>query len=314
MSTDSSALRIGFMGTPDFVLPLVDALKNSDHDLICIYTQPPREAGRKRQLQNTPVHDYALKNNIPVFHPINFKDDADVKVFQDHKLDVAIVAAYGMLLPQVILDAPKHGCINIHPSLLPRWRGPSPIQYAIWKGDTETGVSVMSLEAGMDSGPILAQEKVDIEGRGFTQMNEVLWEQGVASLMRVLSDLSETGALNPSPQREDGVTYCKLLKKEHGQIDWTQTAHEIDCQIRGLNPWPGTWCVDDVGKRLKILKASVLAETLNQDVGTILESGKIVCGEKTVLQLDLIQPENKKPMDDTAALNGGYLNVGSVLK
>jgi len=309
-----SGLRLGFMGTPDFVLPLVEALKDSDHDLMCIYTQPPREAGRKRQLQNTPVHDYALAHNIPVFHPENFKSDADVKAFQDHKLDVAIVAAYGMLLPQVILDAPKHGCINIHPSLLPRWRGPSPIQYALWNGDTETGVSVMSLEAGMDSGPILAQEKIEIAEQDFTQMNETLWERGVESLMRVLKDLNETWSLNPTPQDEAGVSYCKLLKKEDGKIDWAQTAGEIDCQIRGLNPWPGTWCLDGNDKRLKVLKGSVLQEKSNDVVGTISANGKIVCGEKTVLQLELIQPENKKPMDAVAALNGGYLNLGDVLK
>lgn len=309
-----SGLRLGFMGTPDFVLPLVEALKNSDHDLVCIYTQPPRESGRKRQLKNTPVHDYALAQNIPIFHPINFKNDADIKAFENHNLDVAIVAAYGMLLPQVILDTPNYGCINIHPSLLPRWRGPSPIQYAIWKGDIETGVSVMSLEAGMDSGPILAQEKVTIDGHDFNQMNQMLWAHGVENLMRVLSDLNETGILNPIPQSQEGLTYCKLLKKEDGKIDWAQTASKIDCQIRGLNPWPGTWCLDDTGKRLKILKASVLDETTNQKVGTILKNGKISCGEETVLQLELIQPENKKPMDVMAALNGGYLNISDVLK
>jgi len=307
-------LRIGFMGTPDFVLPLVDALKNSSHDLVCIYTQPPREAGRKRQLKNTAVHDYALAHDIPVFHPANFKDEADIARFKEHDLDVAIVAAYGMLLPQVILDTPKQGCINIHPSLLPRWRGPSPIQYAIWKGDSETGVSVMSLEAAMDAGPILAQEKIEISGRDFTQMNEMLWARGVENLMDVLKGLSESGSLNSRPQAQEGVTYCKLLKKEDGQIDWAQTAQEIDCQIRGLNPWPGTWCLDKDGKRLKILKAFVLDETTDHGEGTILENGKICCGGNTVLQLSFIQPENKKPMDVKACVNGGYLNVGDVLK
>lgn len=307
-------LRIGFMGTPDFVVPVIEALKESDHELICIYTQPPREAGRKRQLKNTPVHDYALENNIDVFHPEDFKDEKDVEAFKAHDLDVAVVAAYGMLLPQAILDAPKHGCINIHPSLLPRWRGPSPIQYAIWKGDVETGVTVMGLVKEMDAGPILAQEKVDIADRNFTEMNDVLWQKGIQNLMNVLNDLKNMGSLNPTPQNEDGVTYCKLLTKQHGKIDWTQTAQQIDCQIRGLNPWPGTWCLDSSGRRFKILKASVVDKKSNEKSDSILENGKISCGEKTVLHLETVQPENKKPMHVQAAINGGYLNLGDVLR
>jgi methionyl-tRNA formyltransferase len=310
----SNTLRIGFMGTPDFVVPVIEALKNSDHALACIYTQPPRVAGRKQQLQNTPMHDYALENDIPVFHPTNFKDEKDVEVFRAQGLDVAIVAAYGMLLPQVILDAPKHGCINIHPSLLPRWRGPSPIQYAIWKGDEETGVSVMSLVKEMDAGPILAQEKVAINGRDFIKMNEILWDKGVQNLMQVLDGLAKTGSLAPTPQSEEGVSYCKLLSKQDGKLDWAQSAQEIECQIRGLNPWPGTWCVDGDGKRLKILQARVLQENSDQQTGTVLDSGKVVCGDKNILQLDIIQPENKKPMDMKAAINGGYLIVGGVLR
>lgn len=306
-------LRIGFMGTPDFVIPVIKALQDSDHDLVCVYTQPPREAGRKRQLQNTPVHDYALTQDIAVHHPVNFKKEEDVAAFQAHDLDVAIVAAYGMLLPQVILDTPRHGCINIHPSLLPRWRGPSPIQYAIWKGDKETGVSVMSLVKEMDAGPILAQEKCDIAGRDFTQMNQILWDKGVQNLMQVLEGLSETDRLNPSPQDQAGVSFCKLLKKEDGKINWHQTANEIDCQIRGLNPWPGTWCIDSAGKRLKIIKAVLNAETTTKESGSILEGGNIACGNQTILQLQIIQPENKKPMDVSAALNGGYLKTGDVL-
>lgn len=310
----SKKLRIAFMGTPDFVLPVIEALQQSAHDLVCIYTQPPRAAGRKRELQNTPVHEYALAREIAVFYPENFKSEADVEIFKKHNLDVAIVAAYGMLLPQVILNAPKHGCINIHPSLLPRWRGPSPIQYAIWKGDQQTGVSVMSLEVKMDAGPILAQEKVDIMGRDFLAMNKILWEAGVRNLMSVLEDLSETGCLNPTPQSEEGVTFCKLLTKEHGKIDWSQTAQEIDCQIRGLNPWPGTWCFDSHGNRLKILSAKIASKNSNMQAGEILQDGKISCGADSVLYLENVQPENKKPMDIRAAINGGYLKTGDVLK
>lgn len=313
----SKKLRIAFMGTPDFVTPLIKAIQDSDYELVCVYTQPPREAGRKRQLQNTPVHDYAVEHNIPVYHPVNFKNEDDVQIFQDHNLDVAIVAAYGMLLPQIILDAPNHGCINIHPSKLPRWRGPSPIQYAIWQGDQETAVSIMSLVKEMDAGPILAQETVEILDRNFTEMNAILWEKGVQNLIAILNELSDTGALSPVPQNEAGVTYCKLLTKEHGKIDWRQTAQEIDCQIRGLNPWPGTWCVDSNGKRLKILEAEFCEAQSDYPhdnlQGTILEGGRIVCGEKSVLKIQRLQPENKKPMDVSAAINGAYLKIGDVL-
>ena len=307
-------LRIAFMGTPDFVIPTIEAIKNSAHELVAIYTQPPREKGRKKLLQPTPVHEYAEEEGIESRCPINFKNIDDVQSFEDLNLDVAIVAAYGLLLPQEILDAPKHGCINIHPSLLPRWRGPSPIQYAIWKGDQETGVSVMSLEKKMDAGPLLAQVKMDIAGRDFETLNHDLWKKGTQTLMQVLDDLAQTGALKPTTQNHDEATYCRLLTKDSGKINWTQMAGEIECQIRGLNPWPGTWCLDKDGKRLKILKASVSHEKSDIDAGEILMEGKISCGGESVLQLEVIQPENKKPMDVKAAMNGGYLNEGDSLK
>ncbi len=307
-------LRIAFMGTPDFVLPTIAALHNSDHNLVAIYTQPPREKGRKRLLERTPAHQYAEDKNIQIHHPANFKNRDDVRDFQNLNLDVAIVAAYGLLLPQDILDAPKHGCINIHPSLLPRWRGPSPIQYAVWKGDLSTGVSVMSLEKKMDAGPILTQEKMDIDGKNFTDLNKDLWVKGTQSLMTILAALSKTGALKPTAQDHAAATYCKLLTKEDGKINWAQTAIEIDCQIRGLNPWPGTWCLGSDDKRVKVLEAVVLDETAQGDVGKILQDGRIICGENTILQLKIIQPENKKPMDVMAAINGGYLQQECVLK
>jgi len=307
-------LRIAFMGTPDFVGPTVQALIDSPHDLVCIYTQPPREKGRHKKLEKTPIHLMAEGAGIEVRHPHNFKSDDDIQNFKDLNLDVAIVAAYGMLLPQVILDAPKYGCINIHPSLLPRWRGPSPIQYAIWKGDVETGVSVMSLEKSMDTGPIISQEKTPIcVDTNFENLNKKLWSMGNDLLVSALDDLAKIEELKNTPQSDDGVTYCKLLTKDHGRIDWHQNANEINQQIRGLNPWPGTWCLDDQGKRLKIIEATVINETNDSPAGTLLESGKISCGSKTVLQFIKIQPENKKAMSITDVLNGGYLDQGSLL-
>ena len=299
------------MGTPALVLPTVQALYESAHDLVCLYTQPPREKGRNRQLEPTPVHQYGQAHDIEVRHPENFKERDDIKAFEDLELDVAIVAAYGLLLPQPILTAPQYGCINIHPSLLPRWRGPSPIQYAIWKGDEETGVSIMSLEKKMDAGPILAQERTNIGHKDFTTLNTELWQAGTQRLLEILDDLAETGALKSNVQNEDAATYCKLLSKEDGRINWQQSAQEIDRQIRGLNPWPGTWCLDENNRRLKILSADLEKETSSAPAGSVLDKGRIVCGQDTVLQLTQVQPENKKPMDIQAAVNGGYLKAGT---
>ena len=307
-------LRIAFMGTPDFVCPTVQSLIDSPHDLVCVYTQPPREKGRHKKLEKTPVHVMAESAGIEVRHLHNFKSNEDISAFQDLNLDVAIVAAYGMLLPQVILDAPKYGCINIHPSLLPRWRGPSPIQYAIWKGDAETGVSVMSLEKSMDTGPIITQEKTPIHAdTNFEALNKTLWSMGNNLLTHALDDLAKTEMLKNTSQSDDGVTYCKLLTKDHGRIDWHQNADEINQQIRGLNPWPGTWCLDDKGKRLKIIDAVVTEDKTDKPAGTLLEGGKISCGSKTILQLITVQPENKKVMSITDVLNGGGLSAGSTL-
>ncbi len=312
-NSPSKSLRIAFMGTPDFVVPVIKALQDSVHDLVCIYTQPPREKGRKREVQKTPAHLYAEEQNIEVRFPENFKTDENIADFKDLNLDVAVVAAFGMLLPQSILEAPQYGCINIHPSLLPRWRGPSPIQYAIWKGDAETGVSVMSLEKKMDTGPLLAQEKIEIGGQNFLTLNDVLWQKGTKNLIQVLDDLAQERTLSPTPQSDDGVIYCKLLKKEDGHIDWTQSAIEIDQQVRGLNPWPGTWSMIN-GKRFKVLEVKVLKEKSDEELGLVLEEGKISCGGGSALQLLSVQPENKKPMDIKVALNGGHLKAGDRLK
>ena len=303
------------MGTPDFVVSLFQSLLQNDCcEVVCVYTQPPRAKGRKGKLENTPIHLAGEYADLEVRHPANFKEITDVQAFEALNLDVAIVAAFGMLLPQAILDAPKHGCINIHPSLLPRWRGPSPVQYALWKGDSETGVSVMSLEKGMDTGPIIAQEKFSINDEiTFEELNIILWEKGTALLNEALSNLNETCVLNSSPQSAEGVSYCKLLTKEQGRIDWNNTAEEINRQIRGLNPWPGTWCLTPDQKRLKILEARLSKIESQALAGTVLDNGSIACGDKKSLQLLQLQPENKKPMDVKSALNGGYLKAGDIL-
>ncbi len=310
----SNSFRIAFMGTPDFVVPTLQVLIDGPYDLVCIYTQPPREKGRHKKLEKTPVHLAAEKAGIEVRHPPHFKDPEDVLKFEELNLDLAVVAAFGMLLPKNILSAPQYGCINIHPSLLPRWRGPSPVQYTIWKGDKEAGVSVMSLEKAMDTGPILEQEKVSMGDRiTFEELNLNVWQVGTKLLVKCLDDLSQTGALKPTIQSEEGVTYCKLFTKAQGRVNWSQSVQEIDNQIRALNPWPGTWCMDEKSRRIKILKAHPLDQKSDEKPGVLLDQGRISCGDGTVLQFDAIQPENKKSMDVNAALNGGYLKADDLI-
>lgn len=304
-------LRIAFMGTPDFAVAPLDALYTSGHELVCVYTQPPRPKGRSGRMEGSPVHQYAEGRGILVRTPKNYKDERDVQAFRDLNLDVAVVAAFGMLLPESILNAPRFGCLNIHPSLLPRWRGPSPVQYAIWKGDAETGVCVMQLVKQMDAGPVISRRRVPVRPQTtFESLNNELWALGSAMIEECVNRLAEDGGIESEPQPEDGVTFCKLLTREDGRIDWTQSASDIDRQIRGLTPWPGVWTTVE-GRRLKILEAEVSESVGAQAEGMILNRhGLIACGGDTALKLLRVQPENAKPMDAASAFNGGYLREG----
>jgi methionyl-tRNA formyltransferase len=300
-------LRVGFMGTPDFALGALKALHESGHNIVCIYSQPPRPKGRGQQVQPSPVHAFALEKNIPVFTPKSLKSLEAQAEFAAHNLDVAVVAAYGLLLPQTVLDAPKHGCINIHGSLLPRWRGASPIQRAIWSGDDETGVSLMQMDAGLDTGPEISRRAVAITPQTTASaLHDTLCALGAEMIVEAMNTLAANGALSSTPQPTEGITYAHLLKKEDGKIDWSHSASEIDRQIRALNPWPGTFC-----SGFKIKAAQPENQTTDQAVGTILDkAGHIACGKGSVLKILTIQPENAKAMDFASALNGNYIQVG----
>lgn len=307
-------LRIAFMGTPDFSVPALRALISSGHKVVCVYSQPPRPKGRGQHVQESPVHQAALDAGIEVRTPINFKKDQDVAAFMALELDVAVVAAYGLLLPKSILDAPVHGCINIHASLLPRWRGAAPIHRAILNGDQKTGITIMQMEEGLDTGPMIAKREVAIRDTTTTgSLHDMLSAVGASMITDVIDRLGLEGKLESEPQSEDGMTYAKMLKKEEGRIDWTKPAQAIDRQIRALNPWPGTWGETTDGKRLKILEGQVSQLADIAEPGMVGEGGIIACGEHTALRLNLIQPENKKPMDIAAAYNGGYLKAGQKL-
>lgn len=309
-------LRLAFMGTPDFVIPVLSALMEMPWiEVACVYTQPPRPKSRGKDLQLSPIHAYAAEKGIPVRTPIHFKEVVDVSAFRDLNLDVAVVAGYGLLLPQNILSAPRAGCLNVHPSLLPRWRGPSPIQYTVLNGDTQTGVCVMQLDKGMDTGPIISCRTVILSGRETTQtLNDILWPIGAEDMIAALKGLRSTGAVSSSPQSAEGVTYSKMFKKEDGKIDWTHTALEIDRRVRALTPWPGTFCDLPGGKRLKIIETSLVDTSPSGAPGTLLNKhGDIACGGGSVLRLIKVQPENKKPMDIAASFNGVYLTIGDIL-
>lgn len=311
----TTPLNVGFMGTPDFALAALKAIHASPHNVTCVYSQPPRPKGRGHKTIPSPVHTFADTQNIPVFTPLNFKNQDDIDHFTAHNLDVAIVAAYGLILPQQILDAPRFGCMNIHASLLPRWRGAAPIQRAIMAGDSETGIGLMQMEAGLDTGPVIAEKRCPITGETTASaLHDTLAAMGADMIVPALDQLAQTQTMLPStPQTDEGSTYAKMLTKAEGQIDWTHNAAHIDRQIRALNPWPGTWTrLND--KRLKITASVPCEDTHHATPGTMLhKDGRIACGEGSTLRITMLQPEGKKPMDTAAAINGGYLQAGDIL-
>ena len=307
-------LRIAFMGTPDFSVNALQRLIDSEHNIVCVYTQPPRPKGRGQQVKKSPVQICAEEAGIEVRYPINFKDEKDVQDFRNLNLDIAVVAAYGLILPVSILEEPKYGCINIHASLLPRWRGAAPIQRAIMAGDKQSGVTIMQMEKGLDTGPeILKKALLLSESTTAQSLHDDLSSLGAGMVLDVLNDLMSEGHLNADIQSSEGVTYASMLEKSEGRIDWSKNAIQIDRQIRALNPWPGTWCETMEGKRLKILKANIVTDQYDGNEGEIIDGGIIISGDQKGLKLLTVQPENKKPMDIKAALNGGYLKAGESL-
>lgn len=311
--TNQKPLRIAFMGTPDFAVTALQQLLNNNFNVVCVYSQPPRPKGRGKKVQSSPVQQLAESAEIEVRHPIHFKSKSDIKDFQNLELDLAIVAAYGLILPREILNAPKYGCINIHASILPRWRGAAPIHRAILAGDRETGVTLMKMDQGLDTGDMLSVTHTSITANTtLPDLHDQLAQMGADMVVEYLQNFDRSRAIIGKKQPEQGVTYAHMLKKEEGKIDWSQNATVIVRQIRGLNPWPGTWTINQNGTRIKIINGQVADENQDEEIGTVLSDGKIQCGNQTVLQLKEIQPENKKPMDIKVALNGGHLNKGDL--
>jgi len=243
------------MGTPDFAVPVLGALADAGHELVAAYTQPPRPGGRRgRELVPSPVQLRAEAMGVPVRSPVSLKGAEEQAAFADLRAEVAVVAAYGLILPRPILAAPVHGCLNVHASLLPRWRGAAPIQRAILAGDAETGVCIMQMEAGLDTGPVLLEGRTSVAGKTAGELTEELAQLGAALMVETLADLPARVAV---PQPAEGVTYAAKIDKAEARIDWSQPAEEVERQVRAFNPAPGAWFVID-GERVKVLAAEVV--------------------------------------------------------
>ncbi len=300
-------MRIAFMGSPDFAVPALRALHAAGHEIVTAYAQPPRPAGRGQKETPCPVHRAALELGIPVRTPGRVrKNTAEHAAFAALNLDVAVVAAYGLILPRPMLDAPRRGCLNIHASLLPRWRGAGPIQAAILAGDAETGITIMRMEEGLDTGPMLLRQAIPIGPRATTpEIHDALAELGARMIVQALAQNPD-----PVPQPEGGVTYAPKIAKEDGKLDWSQPAIALDRRIRALNPWPGTYS-NHGAETLRVLAAEPVAGS--GAPGTVLDAAPTVaCGEGA-LRLTRLQRAGRAALPAADFLRGYALPPGSVL-
>jgi methionyl-tRNA formyltransferase len=310
MTAPRSRLRLAFMGTPDFAVPVLDALVAAGHELAAVYSQPPRPTGRGHKTQPSPVQARAEALGLPVRHPVSLKPEEDKAAFAALGLDAAVVAAYGLILPRAILEAPRLGCLNVHGSLLPRWRGAAPIQRALMAGDTETGITIMQMDVGLDTGAMLLKGAVPI-GADTTagSLHDALAALGAELIVPALDGIA-AGTLVAEPQPAVGVTYAAKLAREEGALDFREDAAVLDRKIRALNPWPGVW-FEHHGERIKVLAAT--PETGHGTPGTIIDQDLgIACGTG-VLRPTLLQRPGRAPVERRAFLNGTKIEPGQIL-
>ncbi|WP_240008505.1 methionyl-tRNA formyltransferase [Pseudaquidulcibacter saccharophilus] len=300
-------MKIAFLGSPDFAIPALKALIASEHEVVCVYSQPPRPKGRGQKLQPTLVHALAEENGIEVRTPKSLKSEEEQQKFRDLNLDIAIVVAYGLLLPKEILVAPKYGCLNIHPSLLPRWRGAAPLQRTIEAGDKVTSVQIMAMDEGLDTGAIYMRQDFEIpDTETYGSLSEKCSQIGAELVLKTLVEIPN--GLQPIAQPEDGVTYAKKITKEEAQIDWSKPAHEIDCKIRGFSPLPAAWTMVD-GVRFKILDSEVA--TGNGNAGEVLDDNlTIACGDGAI-KIKRLQREGKPAQSATDFQKSQAINRGT---
>lgn len=319
----SQSLRIVFAGTPDFAARHLAALLSSEHEVIAVYTQPDRPAGRGKKLTASPVKNIALENEIPVYQPENFKSDEAKQQLAELNADIMVVVAYGLLLPQVVLDTPKLGCINVHGSILPRWRGAAPIQRSIWAGDQETGVTIMQMDIGLDTGDMLKIATLPIEATDTSaSMYEKLAVLGPDALVDCLADIA-SGYAVAEKQDDELANYAKKLSKEEAKINWADDAEHIERCVRAFNPWPMshfaiTDSSSDSEKSIKVWQSRVEVQETTQPTGTIIKADKTgiyVATGNNVLVLEQLQVPGKKAMSVQDILNSraSWFEVGSQL-
>ncbi|MCB2095306.1 MAG: methionyl-tRNA formyltransferase [Rhodobacteraceae bacterium] len=290
-------MKVVFMGTPDFAVPALDAVAAA-HQVVAVYCQPPRPAGRGRNDRPSPVQCRAEALGLPLRHPVSLKSAAEQAAFAGLGADIAVVVAYGLILPQAILDAPRLGCLNIHASLLPRWRGAAPIHRAIMAGDRETGISIMRMEAGLDTGPVLLREATPIGPAETTgELHDRLAQMGARMIGAALSRID---SLVAAPQPAAGASYAAKIDKSESRVDWSRPAAEIDRLIRGLAPFPGAWC-EVAGERLKLLRARPVKG--QGAPGRILGGFRVACGEGALDILEA-QRQGRRPMAAAELLRG----------
>lgn len=307
-------MRIIFMGTPDFAVPMLSALAAAGHDIVAVYTRAPKPAGRGMAERKSPVQVAGEKLEAPVFHPATLKNESAAEAFRAHRADLAVVVAYGLLLPSTILDSPKQGCLNLHASLLPRWRGAAPIARAIMEGDTETGVAVMRMEEGLDTGPVALAERIAIPPDATAgEMHDKLSKLGAELMVQTLS-LLEKGEVNFKTQPESGATYATKIDKNETRIDWGKSAQEVHNHIRGLSPFPGAWFELEHGEQRVRVRAlrSTLVEGTGKPGAAIDDKLTIACNTGAVRLLE-VQRAGAKAMSAEEFLRGTAVPKGTVL-
>ncbi len=313
----SKPLKIVFAGTPDFAARHLAALLSSEHDVIAVYTNPDRPAGRGKKLTASAVKNLAVEHNVPVYQPENFKSDEAKQELADLNADIMVVVAYGMLLPKAVLDTPKLGCINVHGSILPRWRGAAPIQRSIWAGDKEAGVTIMQMDVGLDTGDMLKIATLPIEATDTSaSMYEKLAELGPQALVECLTDIANGDAV-PVKQDDEQANYAKKLSKEEARINWSDDAAHIERCVRAFNPWPMSH-FEALENSIKVWQSRIDVQTSDKPAGTILQADKTgiyVATGNGVLVLEQLQVPGKKAMAVQDILNSraNWFEVGSVL-
>ncbi|HET9427503.1 MAG TPA: methionyl-tRNA formyltransferase [Allosphingosinicella sp.] len=301
-------MRIAFMGTPEFAVPTLDMLIAAGHEIPAVYTQPPRPAGRGKAVRPSPVQLRAEEAGLEVRTPKSLRDEAEQGAFAALDLDFAVVAAYGLILPEPILSAPAGRCLNVHASLLPRWRGAAPIQRAILAGDAKTGITIMEMERGLDTGPMMAAWPTPVDRKTAGELTEELAEIGAWLLKRVLDAWPQVGRM---PQNDDRATYAPKIMKEEAKLDFTSSAEQVERQVRAFNPVPGAW-FGYQGERIKVLAAEMSG--LNGDPGTVLDHGlTIACGEGAIVPTS-VQRAGRAAMSPDELLRGFVIPVGTRLE